>query len=265
MAESLADLLLRDPEFVGQRRPSVARPVKGQPFDLEFLRDVTERPLDLMDEGVVGSPLFDEPENVIRAGVPGDDLGSFRLDEDRHRVDVLARSLRPHEVCPAVAQPVEMIEIHQVHAAHVERQQKEIPGCPAERVGRLVGDQPLELLFGERLLVFARGSDLELAEGIVLQSDQILVDGAVEDGAQVPKMDRSGVDPDALLFEIGVECLQPDNVHLLEGDLFVVECPDRFQSVSINLLALLGSTGFGISDEIVGETLLVGSGPDRRQ
>ena len=120
MAESLADLLLRDPEFVGQRRPGVARPVKGQPLDVQLLGYCANRFLDPVVEGLVGRRLLGEAENVIRTGIPGDDLGSFRLDEDRHRVDVLAGGLRPHEVCPAVAQPVEMIEIHQVHAAHVE-------------------------------------------------------------------------------------------------------------------------------------------------
>lgn len=153
--QPLADLLLRDPEFVGQRRPGVARPVEGQPLDVQLLGYCANRFLDPVVEGLVGRRLLGETENVIRAGVAGDDLCSFRLDEDRHRVDVLAGGLHPHEVGPAVAQPVEVEQIHQVHAAHVERQQEEIPGRSTERVGRLVGEQPLELLFGERLLVLA--------------------------------------------------------------------------------------------------------------
>lgn len=259
MAQSLADLLLRDPEFVGQCRPGVARPIEGQPFNSELFRNVTERPLNLMNEGVVCGTLFDEPENVIRAGVAGDDLGSFRLDENRHRVDVLARSLRPHEVGPAVAQPVEVEQVHQVHAAHVERQQEEIPGSPAERVWRLVGDQSLELLLRERLLVFVGGGDFEFPERIVFQSDQILVDGAVEDGAKVPEVDGSGVDPGALFFEVRIESLQPDDVHLLESDLLAVERSDCFQGVAVYLAAFLGPTRFGVTAEIGGEALLVGS------
>ena len=90
VAESLADLLLRDPEFVGQRRPGVARPVKGQPLDVQLLGYCANRFLDPVVEGLVGRRLLGEAENVIRTGIPGDDLGSFRLDEDRPRVDVLA-------------------------------------------------------------------------------------------------------------------------------------------------------------------------------
>lgn len=118
--QPLADLLLRDPEFVGQRRPGVARPVEGQSLDVQLLGYCANRFLDPVVEGLVGRRLLGEAENVIRAGVAGDDLCSFRLDEDRHRVDVLAGGLRPHEVGPAVAQPVEVEQIHQVHAAHVE-------------------------------------------------------------------------------------------------------------------------------------------------
>ena len=64
---------------------------------------------------------------------------------------------------------------------------------------------------------------------------------------------------------MGVESLQPDDVHLFEGHLFVIECPDCLQRVSIYLPALFGSAGFGISAEIVGEALLAGAGPDLHQ
>lgn len=91
----------------------------------------------------------------------------------------------------------------------------------------------------------------------MFEPDQILVDGAVEDRPEISKMQGPGVDAGALLFEIGVECLQPDDGDRFEREIRLVECFDRFESIEAGQSAVLGAPRVGVSVEIVGKALLV--------
>lgn len=91
----------------------------------------------------------------------------------------------------------------------------------------------------------------------MFEPDQILVDGAVEDRPEISKMQGPGVDAGALFFEIGVECLQPDDGDRFEREIRLVERLDRFEGVEAGQSAVLGAPGVGISVKIVGEALFV--------
>ena len=70
-------------------------------------------------------------------------------------------------------------------------------------------------------------------------------------------MQGPGIDTGALLFEIGVECLQPDDGDSFEREIRLVERLDRFEGVETGQSAVLGAPRVGVSVEIVGEALLV--------